>query len=383
MMTGKTIVVLGGGVGGLVAAHKLRRSLNKRQHRVVLVDQSPLHTFAPSFPWVMVGKRDPRRVVRDLRPLARKGIDFVLGEVVALDPANKKVRLAEEELSYDYLVLALGAEYTSHEVPGLGKAWSFYHLEGAQGLAEELPKFQGGRVAVAVSALPYKCPAAPYEGTLLLDRYDRGIRENVELHVYTPEAAPLPVAGVPAAQMALELLAGRDIAFTGGAKLKKVDHEAKALTFEDGSEAAFDMLIATPVHHPPQVVTSSGLGGESGWMPVDRETLATEFEGVYAVGDMTTIPLANGLPLPKAGVFAHGQAEVVARNIAAEIDGSPPQWSFGGHGSCFLEIGGGKAAFVTGDFYAEPNPEVALRGPGRIWHWQKAGFERLWLWRWF
>ena len=59
-MTGKRIVILGGGTGGLVAANRLRRRLGD-EHRVVLVDRSPLYSFAPSFAWVMIGQRDGRR----------------------------------------------------------------------------------------------------------------------------------------------------------------------------------------------------------------------------------------------------------------------------------------------------------------------------------
>jgi sulfide:quinone oxidoreductase len=87
--------------------------------------------------------------------------------------------------------------------------------------------------------------------------------------------------------------------------------------------------------------------------------------------------------LPKAGVFAHGEAEVVARNIAAEINGSDPIWAFGGQGACFLEVSRDRCGYASGRFFAEPNPEVHMRPPGRWWHFAKLGFERLWLWRWF
>jgi NADPH-dependent 2,4-dienoyl-CoA reductase/sulfur reductase-like enzyme len=119
-------------------------------------------------------------------------------------------------------------------------------------------------------------------------------------------------------------------------------------------------------------VQESGLTAESGWIQVDRHTLETRFPGVYAVGDVVSIPLRLGKPLPKAGVFAHGEAEVVARNIAARIAGRPESERFNGYGGCFVEVGGGKAAFGDGDFYAEPRPTVKLHAPGRRWHLGKA-----------
>ncbi len=389
---GKTVLILGGGTGGLVAAHRLRRILG-HEHRVVLVDRSPAYSYAPSYTWVMIGRRAGRRITRDLRSLNKKGIEFKIGEVKGIDPANKKVRVGDGELAFDYLIIALGAQYSSDEIPGLGQTWTYYHLEGAEGLQEKLPSFTSGRIAVVVSALPYKCPAAPYEGALLLDDYfrRRKLRGDIEVSVFTPEGMPLPSAGPAVGERVLALLAERNVGFSPNVRLKEVDHKSRQMQFEDGSTASFDLLIATPIHRAPDALRDSGLLGESGWLPVDRETLAihstgsgqSPFEDVYAIGDVTTIALDGGKMLPKTGVFAHGEAEVVARNIAAEVHGGPPIWAFGGRGGCFMSTSAGKAAYIAGNFFAEPAPDVALRGPGRRWHWIKAGFERIWLWRWF
>jgi sulfide:quinone oxidoreductase len=83
--------------------------------------------------------------------------------------------------------------------------------------------------------------------------------------------------------------------------------------------------------------------------------------------------------LPKAGVFAHGQALVVARRIAAEIAGTPVQEEFGGEGYCALEAGEGAAGFAFGDFFGEPSPEIQLRRVGKAWHAGKVLFESWWL----
>jgi len=115
---------------------------------------------------------------------------------------------------------------------------------------------------------------------------------------------------------------------------------------------------------------------------VDPRTLATPFERVWAVGDVTGIPLPNGKSLPKAGVFAAGQAEVVARNVSALVRGRAPTAEFNGEGACFVEMGGGRAGFAAGDFYATPDPVVRLKTPGRRWHWGKVLLERTWFPRW-
>jgi sulfide:quinone oxidoreductase len=122
---------------------------------------------------------------------------------------------------------------------------------------------------------------------------------------------------------------------------------------------------------------------DSGWIPVDRDTLRTAHQGVYAIGDVTGIPLKMGKPLPKAGVFAEREAKVVARNITREITGTGEPASFDGHGECFIETGAGRAGFGRGDFYAEPAPQVDLYPVGRRWHLGKILFEKVWLRRWF
>jgi len=138
------------------------------------------------------------------------------------------------------------------------------------------------------------------------------------------------------------------------------------------------------MHAAPSVVRESGLTDESGWVSVDKRTLRTKFNDLFALGDVTKIMLAMGKPLPKAGVFAHGQAEVVAHNIVADIQGNKEK-EFDGVGACFLEIGYGKAGMVRGNFYAEPTPDVKMRWPrvSRIWRWSKILFEKYWFWRWF
>lgn len=132
-------------------------------------------------------------------------------------------------------------------------------------------------------------------------------------------------------------------------------------------------------HRPPRVVRDSGLAAESGWVSVDRHTLETRFPAVYAIGDVVAIPLTLGKPLPKAGVFAHAEAEVVAKNIARIVTGQGAPQRFEGYGECFIEIGDGKAGWGGGNFYAEPKPEVALRMPSWRWHMGKVLFEKSWL----
>jgi sulfide:quinone oxidoreductase len=376
------VVVLGGGFGGVVAATELRKRLG-REHRVVLIDKVREHLFAPSLLWLILDERKPEKIQRDLSVLNKKGIEYINAEVQRIDHEGKKVITSAGEANYDYLVISLGAELAKEVVPGYKEGVNFYCLKGAEVLRDELKKFNGGKIAVVIAATPFKCPAAPYEAALLIDAYlsKGGIRGKTDMAVYTPETLPMPVAGPVLGNAVKELVESRGISFNPQKKL--VSMENRELTFEGGEKVKADLIAWVPPHRAPACVRESGLTNETGWIPVDGKTMKTLFDGVYAIGDITANKLPNGMMLPKAGVFAHFQAEAVAHNIAAEINRTGAFKEFDGKGYCFLEMGHGMAGFASGSFYAEPNPIVNLRKPGRLWHWGKVAFEKWWLWKWF
>jgi sulfide:quinone oxidoreductase len=377
----KTVLVLGGGVGGLIAARELRKRLARR-HRVVLVDREREHLFAPSLLWLMVGLRRPEAIKRPLGRLRRKGIEVRQGEIEKIDPARRAVTVAGEELVGDYVVVSLGAELAPETVPGLQEAGhDFYTLPGAEAFHSSLASLTSGRVVVMTAAPAYKCPAAPYEAALLIDAdlRRRRLRDAVSVDVYAAEPGPMGVAGPEMSAAVKQLLADRGIPYHPEHQVTSIDPGAKRIVFANGADARFDLLAYVPPHRPPRVVRESALAGETGWVAVDRHTLETRFPGVHAIGDVVSIPLALGKPLPKAGVFAHGEAEVVARNIAAAIAGRRGTERFAGHGECFIEVGDGKAGFGGGDFYAEPKPVVTIRPPSWRWHAGKVLFEKAWL----
>jgi sulfide:quinone oxidoreductase len=140
----------------------------------------------------------------------------------------------------------------------------------------------------------------------------------------------------------------------------------------------FDLLVGVPVHAAPRVALEAGLTDETGWVPVDLQTLETPYPGIFAIGDITSIrqPNTTGFFLPKAGIFADEQARVVARNISDEIIGEVKQSRFDGKGFCYLEVGDGMAAYGSGNFYAYPVPRVSLEPPTQQLHKERIELER-------
>lgn len=386
-MVGKTIVVLGGGVGGLAAANALRRRLNA-EHRVILVEKNTHHAFPPSFVWVTLGDRTASQATRPVAQLARRGVQVINAEAVHLDAARRQIVTSGPELTYDYLVVALGAELAPETIPGLAQAGdTFYHLTGAAKLAEAIRTFDGGTIAIVVARTPFKCPSAPHEVALLLDHKFRkkGMRDRVDLHLFTPEPLPMPTAGPAMGNALKQIDENHGITVHLRHRLMSVDNAQRELVFEGGQKARFDLLVSVPPHRSPRLVQEAGLTGESGWIPVEARTLKTRVEGVWAIGDVTTISLPGRhqpdvpLTLPKAGTFAHIQGEVVADQVAATIEGRESPRAFDGKGYCWIEMEHGLAAFASGEFYVAPAPSVNLKPPSRILYLGKVLFEKYWL----
>jgi len=384
MRQDRTVLVLGGGVGGVVAATQLRQRL-PRGDRVVLIDRERQHLFQSSLLWLAVGQRRPERIQRPLARLQRKGIEVVTGDVTELDPGARRVRVNGTSLTGDAVIVSLGADLAPDLVPGLAEGGhNLCTVAGASGVRDALGRFRGGRVVVLTAAPAYKCPAAPYEAAMLVnDHLRRRGAPRTTVEIFAAEPGPMATAGPEVSAAVRGMVEAQGVAYHPSHQIERVEPSTRKLHFTSGASADYDLLIYVPPHRAPAVVSESGLVGASGWIAVDAQTLGTDAPGVYAIGDVTSIPIPSGKALPKAGVFAHREAEVVAENLAAEWSGRTPERAFDGTGACFIETGSGRAGYGAGNFYAAPLPEMRLHAPSRWWHLGKVFFEKHWFWKWF
>ncbi len=378
-MPGKKVLVLGGGFGGAKAAIT-SRALLPPDHEVTLIDRNRRTFICGGFPMLIVGERAVDKLSRSLGRLANRGVRYVQADVTRIDTLGCTLKTTRGVFEYDYLVVAAGAEYDWSAVPGSKSAYSFYGLDEARKLRRKLRTFRRGRVVVAVSSLPYKCPPAPFEAALLLNWSFRrsGVRKAVDIHVYTPEPAPLAVAGPEATRQIADALSSRGVTLHTGAAVKEVSKDGRAAMFTDGSTLDADVVITIPVHKTPGAIAESGLTGGKPWTPVNAATLETSFPSVFAVGDVNVVPMANGRPMPKAGVFASGEGETAARIIASRIVGTEPPPPYSGEGLCFLAYSGTQSGSVSGSFLASGAPKVEFKGATAAGMRGKERFERDW-----
>src|ERR1041384_3675972 len=152
------VVVLGGGVGGTLAANLLDKELGA-EVEVTVVDPTGMHLYQPGLLYVALGEANGRWLSRDERTLLRTGVNLVVERAIRIHPEAGTVQLARGgSLDWDYLVLATGARLVPEEIPGLIEGSSdFYSLEGAERLREELRRFDSGRIKVGIAGIPYRC----------------------------------------------------------------------------------------------------------------------------------------------------------------------------------------------------------------------------------
>ncbi|WP_151082197.1 NAD(P)/FAD-dependent oxidoreductase [Nocardioides cynanchi] len=351
------VVVLGAGFGGLELTTRLSDELGDGVD-VVLVDRTEDFVFGFSKLDVMFGRLEPEQVRHRYEDIAAPGVRFVNAEVLAIDPVARRVETTSGAFEADVLVLALGSDLDPTATPGLAEdGVDFYSEAGAFAARDVLERFEGGRVVIGVMSTPYKCPPAPSETALLVHEHltRRGQRERSSITLVLPLPSPVPPS--PATSAALtEAFDQRGIDLRAHRAVQRLDPERHVAVLDDGSELPYDLFLGVPVHRVPEVVERSGMATD-GWVAVDRGTLATRWPGVYAVGDVTSAGT------PKAGVFAEGQASVVAEAILAQVRGQGGGPAYDGHGVCYVEFGDQEVAVVDVTFPDGAAPSGFLEGP--------------------
>jgi sulfide:quinone oxidoreductase len=376
----KRVLILGGGFGGIATARRLKQKLDEKDE-VILVDRRDYFMVGFRKTWALTGQSTLEAGQRPLDSLTGLGVRVMRDPVTRIDSAARTAWLEDQRLSADALVVALGAELAPEAIPGFqGYAHNVYDPQNIPGAAQALNAFQGGDLLIGVFGVPYKCPPAPYEMALLIRETleARGTRANIE--VFTPQPVSMPLLGQVGCDIIEGRLADNGITFLPNHKATAV--ESGEVVFAN-ERRRYDLLFGIPPHRPPAVVREAGLVGESGWVSVDPRTLETAFPGVYAIGDVVQIAMANGKPLPKAGVFAEEMGETVADRIAADFQGQEPEATFTGEGGCYLEVGSGQAMMVKGHFMATPDPEISLTEASAQYLGEKRAFEVQRLQAWF
>jgi sulfide:quinone oxidoreductase len=354
----KKLLILGGGTAGTMMANKLRKALDRDEWEITLVDKHKTHYYQPGFlfiPFGIYNKEDVTKPKGDFFPI---GVNVIYSDIETINASENNVMLdGGKLLNYDYLIIATGTQTRPDETPGLkGELWyrnifDFYTIEGALALHKFLKSWEGGKLVVCISELPFKCPVAPLEFVFLAEAFftEKSIRDKVDITFVTPlpGAFTKPIA----TKMLSELLVEKNIKVETDFYLERVDNENKKIISYDEREIEFDLLTIVPVNMGDEVMERSGLGDDMNYVPTDKHTLqAKGHENIFVIGD------AGDLPTSKAGSVAHFAGDVLFENFMNKIEGRPMTARFDGHANCYIETGYGKGALIDFNYDTEPLP---------------------------
>ena len=310
----------------------MRQILPEREWDITVIDKDWEHHYQPGWLFIPFGIYTKEDCIKPRTKFVPAGVNFVLDDILGIDPEKKQVKTKQDTFPYDLLVVATGCRIAPEEVEGmLGAGWgkeihNFYTLAGAMALHNKIKYFNKGRVVINIAELPFKCPVAPLEFAFMADWLFtiNGVRDNIEIELATPlpGAFTKPVA----AEMLGKLCEEKNIKVTPNFQLSGVTSDKKIIKSYDGREMDYDLLVSIPPNFGAQCIIDSDMGDPMGYMETDLNTLqAKKFNSVYVIGD------ATNLPTSKAGAVAHYEADMLAENLKREIDGQPPLPDYDGH----------------------------------------------------
>lgn len=378
------LVILGAGTAGTIAANKMRKRLPRNEWDITIVEQATLHDYQPGYLFLAFGGQKPRQIQKPVERLLPKGVTLIRGSVAELKRDDKAVVLEDgATVPYDYLVIATGVSPRPDQTPGMGGSlWgdsvhSFYTFESALDLKDKLDEWEGGRLVVHVTEMPIKCPVAPLEFVFLADSFfkRRKMRDKVSITYVTPLSGAFtkPIA----ASTLGDMLGERGIELESDFMIERIDEKAHSLVSYDEREVPFDLLVTVPLNMGADFVGRAGLGDDLNLVEVDRETLLSRDDSIFAIGDATDVPTS------KAGAVAHFQMDLLPDIFLRHIAGDEVRERFDGHAMCFVESGGGKGLLLDFNYEVEPLPgsfPIPVLGPlrllkeSRLNHWGKLLF---------
>lgn len=369
------IVIVGGGTGGITVAARLCRKLDDPD--VAIIEPSETHDYQPL--WTLVGagvvpKEKSRRFERDIVP---SKATWIRDAVTAFHPADSQVVLAGgERVSYDHLIVACGIKLDWSAVRGLSPELigrdgicSNYLYEGCEGTWRTLQEFSGGTALFTMPPPPIKCAGAPQKIMYLADDHfrKRGVRDATKI-VYA--------AGTPGIFSVKEFAATlnkvierKGIETRYKHKLVEIRPDAHQAVFldmdrDEEAEIDYDMIHVTPPQGPPDVVRSSPLADDAGWVKVDRATLQhPDFPNVFALGD------ASSLPTSKTGAAVRKEAPVLVHNLMTLMGGGSAATfkTYDGYSACPLTTGYGKLVLAEFDYDLKPTPSFPFDTTKERW----------------
>lgn len=390
------IVILGAGLGGVIAAYEVKEQL-RPEDKITVIGQGKTYHFVPSNPWVAVNWRKKEEIEIDLeKAFAKHHINFNPIGAKKVNPSENKVELNDgSEIAYDYLVIATGPELAFDEIEGLGPdgyTQSICHVDHAVKAYEKFEEFCKNPGPIIIGAVQgASCYGPAYEFLMIVETElrRRKIRDKVPMTFVTsePYVGHLGLDGVGDTKGLLEsAMRERYIKFITSAKVKKIEAGNMIIEEinEDGSVKAektlpFGFSMMLPAFRGVKAIYGiDKLVNPRGFVIVDKNQRNPTYPNIFAIGVCVAIapqaptPVACGVP--KTGFMIESMVTATAHNIGAILRGNEPKSEGTWNAVCLADFGDSGVAFVA-------QPQIPPRNrnwssSGKWVHMAKIGFEK-------
>ncbi|XP_069767458.1 sulfide:quinone oxidoreductase, mitochondrial [Narcine bancroftii] len=354
------VLVLGGGTGGITMSARMRRKVGAGN--VAVVEPSEQHYYQPIWTLVGAGAKPLKMSGRPTASVIPSGVTWIKSKVQELDPDKNLVRTDDgKELTYRYLIVALGLQLQYHKIKGLPEGFgasrigSNYSVNFVEKTWRALQDFEEGNAIFTFPNTPIKCAGAPLKIMYLSDHHFRKVGKRSKANIIYNTSLPVIFGVKKYAETLLEIVKARNINVNYRMNLIEVHADKREAVFElldspgETKTFQYEMLHVTPPMASPDVVQQSSLADAGGWVDVNKETLQhMKYPNVFGIGDCTNLPTS------KTAAAVAAQSAILSQTISKVMKNQRPLSKYDGYTSCPLVTSYNKCVLAEFDYDGEP-----------------------------
>ncbi|MCI0182085.1 NAD(P)/FAD-dependent oxidoreductase [Sulfoacidibacillus ferrooxidans] len=356
-----TVVIVGGGSGGISVASRLVRAAKSLRDHVVVIDPSDKHYYQPLWTLVGGGAAQKQATERDEASVIPDGVKWMQDAVTEFTPdANYLTTKSGTKVHYDYLVVAPGIQIDWDKIKGLKEAigkdgvCSNYSYDYVDSTWESIRNFKGGRAIFSYPNTAIKCGGAPQKIMYLAEEHfaKAGVRDATEVVFASAGGSIFSVKKY--ADALDKVIERKGIKTAYKRNLVEIRADKKEAVFENMDTKQqevmkYDMIHVVPPMSSPDFIKKSPLADANGWVDVDKFTLQhKKYPNVFGLGD------ASNLPTSKTGAAIRKQAPTVEKNLLSLMHDQALLKKYNGYTSCPLVTGYGSLILAEFDYDLNP-----------------------------
>ena len=377
--SGKSVVIVGGGFGGLTMAKTLRKK--DKSIDVTVIEKSNMFMACP-FSNTLLGGLDNVSLdtfVGDYyQPAAKHGYSFVHATVTAIDRKAKTVTTTNGDFAYDILVLSPGIAYdyekqfpkwSKEKISQVAQACPAALIPGNEHIAlkRQLENMDDGNVIIVPPASgKFRCPPALYERTSMVANYIKN--EDIKGKVIVLDTRPGKFAKAGAFKESWKDLFPDIVEYRGESTVTDVDPAAKTITYNDADGKShtekYEVCNLIPINKCSPVIAMAGLKTNgAGFALMDGYSFKSKTDSnVYVIGDAVTHKI------PPSGQTAIWAASRAAGQIIDQLNAKKSDYKAGlpanAANVCYSMVGGKpeEAIMVTHTFSADESGVLVGKG---------------------